>query len=104
MKRRPRRNHSAGFKAKVAIAAIKGERTLAEIAEQFDVHPNQVTAWKAQLEGGAADVFETGRGGSAQQAPAVDMKALHAKIGELALENDFLEGALTKAGLLSAKR
>jgi transposase-like protein len=104
MKRRPRRNHSPGFKAKVAIAAIKGERTIAEIAEQFDVHPNQVTAWKAQLEGGAADVFETGRGGSTQQAAVVDVKALHAKIGELTLENDFLEGALTKAGLLSAKR
>ena len=57
MSRRPRRNHSPAFKAKVAIAAIKGERTIAQIAEQFDVHPNQVTAWKALLEGGAADVF-----------------------------------------------
>ena len=100
MSRRPRRNHSSVFKAKVAIAAIKGERT---IAEQFDVHPNQVTTWKAQLEGGAADVFDGGAG-SAPAAPAVDVKALHAKIGELTLENDFLEGALTKAGLLSAKR
>jgi transposase len=90
------------FKAKVAIAAIKGERTIAQIAEQFDVHPNQVTTWKAQLEGGAAEVF--GCGADASQAPAVDMKALHAKIGALTLENDFLEGALTKAGLLSAKR
>jgi transposase-like protein len=75
MKRRPRRNHSAAFKAKVAIAAIKGERTIAEIAEQFDVHPNQVTTWKAQLEGGAADVFDNG-GGSARAEPAVDVKAL----------------------------
>ncbi len=100
MSRRPRRNHSSVFKAKVAIAAIKGERT---IAEQFDVHPNQVTTWKAQLEGGAADVFDGGAG-SAPAAPAVDVKALHAKIGELTLENDFLEGALAKAGLLSAKR
>jgi transposase len=88
-------------KAKVAIAAIKGDRTLAELAEQFDVHPNQITTWKAQLEGGAADVFGPGNG-AAQ--PAVDVKALHAKIGELTLENDFLEGALSKAGLLSAKR
>src|SRR5258706_4240012 len=62
MTRRPRRNHSPAFKAKVAIAAIKGERTIAQIAEQFDVHPNQVTAWKALLEGGAADVFDGGAG------------------------------------------
>lgn len=103
MSRRPRRNHSPAFKAKVAIAAIKGERTIAQIAEQFDVHPNQVTTWKTQLEGGAADVFGGGNGGAAHE-PAVDVKALHAKIGELTLENDFLEGALTKAGLLSAKR
>jgi transposase-like protein len=102
MSRRPRRNHSPAFKAKVAIAAIKGERTIAQIAEQFDVHPNQVTPWKAQLEGGAAEVFGAGTGTA--QAPPVDVKALHAKIGELTLENDFLEGALTKAGLLSAKR
>ena len=86
----------------MAIVAIKGERTIAQIAEQFDVHPNQVTTWKAQLEGGAAEVFGAGTG-AAQERP-VDVKALHAKIGELTLENDFLEGALTKAGLLSAKR
>ena len=103
MARRPRRNHTPAFKAKVALAAIKGDRTLAELAEQFDVHPNQVTTWKAQLEGAAADVFGTG-GGNTAAAPAVDVKSLHAKIGELTLENDFLEGALTKAGLLSAKR
>jgi len=101
MKRRPRRNHTPAFKAKVALAAIKGDRTLAQLAEQFDVHPNQITSWKAQLEGRAADVF--GPGASAAQ-PAIDVKSLHAKIGELTLENDFLEGALSKAGLLSAKR
>jgi transposase len=101
MSRRPRRNHTPAFKARVALAAIKGDRTLVELAEQFDVHPNQITSWKAQLEGGAADVFGLGNG--AVQ-PAVDVKSLHAKIGELTLENDFLEGALTKAGLLSAKR
>ena len=100
MSRRPRRNRSPAFKAKVAIAAIKGERTIAQLADQFDVHPNQITTWKAQLEGGAADVFVSGGGA----APAVDVKALHAKIGELTLENDFLEGALSKAGLLNAKR
>lgn len=103
MSRRPRRNHSPAFKAKVAIAAIKGERTISQIAEQFDVHPNQVTTWKAQLEGGAADVFDGGAG-SAPATPSVDVKQLHAKIGELTLENDFLEGALIKAGLLSARR
>jgi len=85
----------------VALAAIKGDRTLAELAEQFDVHPNQITSWKAQLEGGAAEVFGPG-GGAAQ--PTVDVQSLHAKIGELTLENDFLEGALSKAGLLRARR
>ena len=101
MSRRPRRNHAPAFKAKLALAAIKGDRTLAELAEQFDVHPNQITSWKAQLEGAAADVFGPSNG-AAQ--PAVDVKSLHAKIGELTLENDFLEGALSKAGLLNAKR
>jgi transposase len=103
MSRRARRNHTPAFKAKVALAAVKGDRTLAQLAEQFDVHPNQVTTWKAQLEGSAADVFGRGIGNAAAQ-PVVDVKSLHAKIGELTLENDFLEGALTKAGLLSAKR
>ena len=86
MSRRPRRNHTPGFKAKVALAAIKGDRTLAQLAEQFDVHPNQITSWKARLEEGAADVFGPGSKGAAQ--PAVDVKSLHAKIGELTLEND----------------
>jgi len=80
-----------------------GSPLAAQLAEQFDVHPNQITSWKAQLEGGAADVFGPGGGNGAAPA-AVDVKSLHAKIGELTLENDFLEGALTKAGLLSAKR
>ena len=103
MSRRPRRNHTPAFKAKVALAAVKGEMTLAQLAEHFDVHPNQITTWKAQLQEGAADVFgPSGGNGTAQ--PAVDVRSLHAKIGELTLENDFLEGALTKAGLLSAKR
>ena len=101
MSKRPRRNHAPAFKAKLALAAIKGDRTLAELAEQFDVHPNQITSWKAQLEGGAADVFGPSNG-AAQ--PAIDVKSLHAKIGELTLENYFLEGALSKAGLLNAKR
>src|SRR5262245_40280339 len=69
MKRRPRRNHTPAFKAKVALAAIKDDRTLAQLAEQFDVHPNQITSWKAQLEGGAADVFVPGGGAGAAQPP-----------------------------------
>ena len=102
MSRRARRHHTPAFKAKVALAAIKGEMTLAQLAEHFDVHPNQITQWKTQLQESAANVFSPG--GSAPPQPAVDVKALHAKIGELTLENDFLEGALSKAGLLSAKR
>ena len=103
MTRRPRRSHTAAFKAKVALAALKGEKTLSELAEQFDLHANQITQWESQLLEGAAGVF----GGEARAeaaTAAVDLKTLHAKIGELTLENDFLEGALTKAGLLSAKR
>jgi transposase-like protein len=103
MTRRARRTHTPGFKAKVALAAIKGEKTLAELAHQYDVHPNQITTWKGQLLEGAAGVFGTGASGI-EAAPAVDLKVLHAKIGELTLENDFLAGALGKAGLLSAKR
>jgi len=103
MTRRARRTHTPGFKSKVALAAIKGEKTLAELAHQYDVHPNQITTWKAQLLEGAAGVFGSGSSGI-EAAPAVDLKVLHAKIGELTLENDFLAGALSKAGLLSAKR
>ena len=88
------------FTGVVAIAAIKGDKTLAELAKQFDVHPNQVTAWTTQLLEGAASVFGDDR---VVAEPAVD-KELHAKIGELMLQNDFLSGALGKAGLLSAKR
>ena len=101
MTKRSRRTHSPAFKAKVALAAVKGEKTLAELAQLFDVHPNQITTWKNQLLEGAASVFGQDNGPAEV---AVDLKALHAKIGELALENDFLSGARTKAGLLSAKR
>jgi transposase len=103
MTKRPRRNHTPAFKAKVALAALKGDRTLADLAQQFDVHPNQITQWKAQLQEGAAGVFGSEARANAT-VPTVDLKSLHAKIGELALENDFLSGALGKAGLLSARR
>ncbi len=101
MPRRPRRNHTPVFKSKVALAAIKGDKTVAELSQQFDVHSNQITQWKNQLLEQAGVVFESGMH---KESPPIDLKALHAKIGELTLENDFLEGALTKAGLLSAKR
>lgn len=101
MTRRPRRNHTAAFKAKVAMAALKGDKTLAELAKQFDVHPNQITDWKTRLEEGAAGVFGEEK---AEQHSTVDVTRMQAKIGELALANDFLESALVKAGLLSAKR
>ena len=103
MTKRTRRNHTPGFKAKVALAAMKGDRTLAELAQLFNVHSNQITQWRSQVLEGAAGLFGADRG-ETKAAPNVDLKALHAKIGELTLENDFLEGALTKAGLLSARR
>ena len=103
MTKRTRRTHSPGFKAKVALAAIKGEKTLAELAKLFDVHPGQIMAWKAQLQEGAAGVFGSGPA-AGEAAPTVDLKSLPAQIGELTLEKDFLSGALGKAGLLSAKR
>ena len=90
--KRKRRNHLPGFKAKVALAAIKGDKTLAELSDQFDVHQNQIQDWKKQLLEQAESVF-----GSRQAHKAADeaqLKDLHAKIGELALENDFLAKAL----------
>jgi transposase-like protein len=94
MSKRPLRNHAAAFKAKVALEAIKGEKTVTEIAQRFDVHPNQVTEWRRHLLDRAAEVF----GGNKTPAqPSFDVKALHAKTGLLALENDFLESALIKA-------
>jgi transposase-like protein len=100
MSRRPRRNHSAAFKAKVALAAVRGDKTLSELAAQFDVHPGQITQWKIQLTETAEELF----GGGAKSEPAPDVGSMHAKIGQQALEIDFLERALGKAGLLGEKR
>ena len=97
--RRTRRTHSPAFKARVALAALRDEKTMAELCKEFELHASQVIEWKRQLLEGAADVF----GRDPHGAPPVDLAPLHAKIGQLALENDFLERALTKAGLLSAK-
>ena len=99
--KRSRRNHSATFKAKVALAAVRGDRTLVELAEQFKVHPNQIGQWRAELLERAAEVFAT----TADRRDAgPDLKALHAKIGERALEIDFSAGALGRIGDASAKR
>ena len=97
--RRTRRSHSPVFKAKVALAALREDKTMAELCKEFELHPTQINEWKRQPLNRAADVFDT-----AAPAEPVDLAPLHAKIGQLALENDFLESALTKAGLLSAKR
>ena len=98
--RRTRRTHSPAFKAQVALAAVREDKTMAELCKEFELYASQVIEWKRQLLAGAADVF----GAGSEIAPPVDLAPLHAKIGQLALENDFLERALTKAGLLSAKR
>jgi len=100
MNKRPRRNHSPTFKAKVALDAIKGDKTLAELAKMHDVHANQIVDWKNQLLERVASLF----GAQSAVAPTVDLRELHAKIGQLALENDFLAGALNKAGMLSARK
>ena len=96
--RRTRRTHNPAFKAQVALAALREDRTLAQLCEQFELHPNQITEWKRQLLERAAEVFGTDAG-----VEPVNLAPLHAKIGQLALENDFLARALTNAGLLSAK-
>jgi transposase len=99
--RRPRRNHSAAFKARVALEAIRGEKTVAEIAAHHEVHANQVTSWKTELLEKAAMIF----GGNALAADGKErIRELHEKIGELTVERDFLEGALGKLPGPSGKR
>ena len=103
MTRCPRCDHTPVFKSKVALAVVRQEQTLGELAQQFDVHPNQIKQWRDKLLVDVGDIF-SGETKPPSTATPVDVKTWHPKIGELTLENDFLEGALTKAGLLSAKR
>jgi transposase len=100
MSKRPRRNHAAVFKAKVALEAIKGEQTLMDLAERFQVHPNQITEWKKHLLEKASEVFEKGKRSPIEP----DVKELHAKIGRLTMENDFLAVALGRIGGSSVKK
>ncbi|MBU0831929.1 MAG: IS3 family transposase [Alphaproteobacteria bacterium] len=102
MTRRPRRNHSPAFKAKVALAAIRGEQTLVELSQQFDVHANQIKQWKDQLLEGATGVFgdETK---AEPTGPTIDVKTLHAKIGELTLENGFFIRCARQGGIAGRK-
>src|SRR3982750_1039122 len=102
MTKRPRRNHTPAFKAKVALAAVRGDKTLAELAQQFDIHPNQITQWKAQLLDGAAGGFGS-ESSTEGNGPAVDVTVLHAKIGELTLENDFFGGCARQGGFAERK-
>jgi transposase len=101
MPRRPRRNHSPAFKAKVALEALKGEQPVIEIAERFDVHPQVITKWKRQLLEGASAVF--GEGGKGKE-DGPEVAELHAKIGELTMENDSLSKALGRSGGTSVRR
>ena len=100
MARRSRRNHSPAFKAKVALLAVRGELTVAELAKKFDLHPNLITQWKTQLLENAVSAFD----GSSVKIEEVDVDKLHAKIGQLTLENDFLEKALGRIGGPSGRR
>ena len=92
--RRKHRNHSTAFKAKVAVAALKGDRTQAELAEDFDIHPNQIMEWRKQLLENADQVF--GRTDKKAEEPEGKIKELHAKIGQLTMERDFLEQGLER--------
>ena len=88
--RNKKRNHSPKFKAKVALAAFKGDKTIAELSRQFEVHPTQITSWRKQLLENVQEAFSSG----AKVEQEAHVKDLHTKIGQLTLENDFLSKAL----------
>jgi transposase len=100
MSKRPRRNHAPAFKARVALDALKGNQTIVDLSERYQVHPNQIIDWKKQLLEHAAEVFSKDR--ATDQGPNV--KDLHAKIGQLSMENDFLSVALGRIGDASVKK
>lgn len=99
MTKKTRRIHSAALKAKVALEALREDRTLSEIAQAYEIHPNQVAAWREQLLDYAEEAFKKGK-----KDPGPDIRAMEAKIGQLTMENDFLSNALGRMGLLSAKK
>jgi len=100
MSKKTRRNHAPVFKAKVALEALKEEQTLVELSQRYQVHPNQIAEWKRQLLERACEIFDRDR--KSPEGPKV--KDLHAKIGQLSMENDFLSGALGRIADPSAKR
>ena len=91
-----RKKHNAAFKAKVALAAVRGDRTIAELASAFGVHPNQIYNWKKQLLDGAVSVFEGGGAAAEGTVSEVQVDLLYRQIGQLKVENDFLARKLGK--------
>ncbi len=99
-----RKQHKPDFKARVALEALKGEQTVADLASRFGVHPTMIHQWKKALLDGAADIFQRGRAGVEPEVDAAQLKDLHAKIGELTVERDFLEQGLRLLPGRSARR
>ena len=98
-----RRQHKAAFKARVALEALKNEQTVAELASRFGVHPTMIHQWKKALLEGASGVFERGASSKTAEVDAETVKTLHAKIGELTVEKDFLVQGLVEARLLQKR-
>jgi transposase len=94
--KRPRKKHNAGFKAKAALAAVRGDRTIAELASEFGVHLNQIYNWKKRLLDGAASVFEGGGSAAERTSNEAQVDVLYRQIGQLKVENDFLARKLGK--------